>query len=124
MAEPQELTGENDRYEKIGEFVSIFDRKGRWYANYQHSGRQIRRSLKTRSKKEARRRALLIEKELLSGEHKHLKRAPLIKDVIDQYLDHLRSEGRTEKTIGKYKFGLDLFVEIAERLRLTRLSQI
>jgi site-specific recombinase XerD len=124
MDETKHANNQDDSNVKVGEFVSIFNRNGKWYVNYQHDGRQVRRSLKTRSKKEARRRALMIEKEILAGEHKHAKRAPLIKHVIEQYLDHLRSEGRAEKTIGKYKFGLDLLVEIAERRHAKRLSQL
>jgi integrase len=124
MDKTNNANNRDNSYNQVGEFVSIFDRNGKWYANYQHDGRQVRRTLKTSSKKEARRRALVIEKEILVGEHKHLKRAPLMKDVINQYLDHLRSEGRMEKTIGKYKFGLDLLLEIAERQHRTRLSQL
>jgi integrase len=115
---------EDHEYEKIGEFVSIFPRKKIWYVNYQHGGQQVRKSLKTKSKKEARRRALIIEKELLAGEHKHQRRAPQIRDVIDQYLDHLAAEGRDPKTVNKYRFCFDLLLEIAERRRCTRISQL
>jgi hypothetical protein len=111
-------------YEEVGEFVRIFPRGGRWYVNYQHNNRQIRRSLRTSNKKEARRRALMIEKEILAGEHKHLRRAPLIKDVVDQYLAHKRAEGRADKTLDKYAYCFELFWEVAERQKKTRISQV
>lgn len=124
MKNDQPPTNDGQPYEKVGEFVAIFNRNGAWYINYQHGNRQIRRSLKTRSKKEARRRALIIEKEILAGEHKHQRRAPLIKDVVDQYVAHLRVEGRSEKTIGKYLFCFTLLLEIAGRCNIKRLSQL
>lgn len=111
-------------YEKVGEIVALFIRNGVWQVNYQCGNRQVRRSLKTRSKKEARRRALLIEKEILAGEHKHLKRAPLIKDVVKQYLDHLRAEGRSHKTIAKYEFCFNLLLELAGRRKTKRITQV
>jgi integrase/recombinase XerD len=115
---------DDQAYEKVGEFVSIFNRRGVWYVNYQHENRQIRRSLKTRNKKEARRRALIIEKELLAGDHKHQRRAPLIKDVVEEYIAHLRAEGRSEKTVCKYQFCFDLLLEIAGGHNIKRLSQL
>jgi len=110
-------------YEKVGEFVSIFKRREVWYVNYQHGASQIRRSLKTKSKKEARRRALIIEKEILAGEHKHQRRSPAVQDVVDQYIAHLRAEGRSQKTICKYQFCFTLLLEITERRRIKRISQ-
>jgi integrase len=114
----------DESYEKVGEVVSIFVRNKRWYANYQWEGEQIRRSLKTTSKKEARRKALLIDRALLSGEHKRQRKSPLISDVTDQYLQHLRSEGRAEKTVRKYEFCYGLLLDIAERRNVTRISQL
>lgn len=124
MKHDQSPAGDGQQYERVGEFVAIFARKDVWYVNYQHGNRQVRRSLKTRSKKEARRRALMIEKEILSGEHKHQRRAPLIKDVVDQYIASRRGEGRSEKTIGKYQYGYDLLLEVADRGNRKRISEL
>jgi len=110
--------------EKVGEFVAIYERGGVWYVNYQHKNRQVRKSLKTRSKKEARRRALMLEKEILAGEHKHLKQPPLVTEVVTQYLDYLRAEGRTSKTIEKYRFCFDILIDLAASRRVTRISQV
>jgi hypothetical protein len=86
-------------YEPVGEFVRIFCRGGRWYANFQHSGKQVRRSLKTTNKKEARRRALLLEKDILAGEYNQRQRAPKLQEVVADYLTYLRSLRRSSKTI-------------------------
>jgi len=112
------------RYEKVGEIVSIYPRNGIWQVNYQHAGKQLRKSLKTKSKKESRRRALIIEKEILAGEHKHLRRAPLIKAVVEQYIEHLQGEERSAKTIGKYNFCFSLLLELTDRRKATRISQL
>lgn len=111
-------------FEKVGEFVAIYCRGEAWYINYQHAGRQVRHSLKTKSKKEARRKALIIEKEILAGDHKQAKRAPLISAVVAEYLDHLTAEGRTPKTVDKYRFCFNLLQEVADRRHLTRISQV
>lgn len=49
-------SADGQAYEKISEKVSIFLRDGRWYANYQQGRRQVRKSLKTNSKKEVKRK--------------------------------------------------------------------
>lgn len=117
--------GKNDYnpYELVGEFVSIFRRGDRWYANFQHRDRQVRKSLRTKNKKEARRRALLLEKEIIAGEYHHQKRAPDLAEVIQEYLDSLRS-GRSQKTIDKYQHGFDLLLELAKRRNIRRIDQV
>jgi hypothetical protein len=58
------MTSERDsRFEKIGDVVSIFRRDDTWHANWQWEGRQYRKSLRTKNKKEARRKAVLLEGE-------------------------------------------------------------
>ena len=54
---------ESIKFEKIGDLVGIYQRGQKWYSNYQVEGRQRRQSLKTYSKKEARRRAVRLEAE-------------------------------------------------------------
>lgn len=113
-----------DRYEKIGEFTSIFPLNGIWRVNYQIDGKQRRRTLKTRSKKEARRKALRIEKAIQAGESVSPVRAPLIKDVVEQYMAHLKAKRRSAKTITKYQYCFELLLNLADQLRITRISQI
>jgi site-specific recombinase XerD len=88
-------------YEKVGDVVSIFQRGGRWYANFQHDGRQQRKSLKTKSKKQARQKALVIEAQLLEGRYDRPVRAPSIESVFEEYLANLKAEGKAKKTLAK-----------------------
>src|SRR4051794_37978751 len=91
------------RFEMVGDLVSIFCRGNRWYANCQIDGKQIRKSLKTTSKKEAERRALRLEDEVKSGQHQLNARLPSIDAVIEAYRRHLTTEGRAKKTLIKYE---------------------
>ena len=110
--------------EKVGEFVSICQRRKTWYINYQYEGKQFRRSLKTQNKKEARRRALITEREILANRHKHCKKPLFIKEVVEKYLAHLQAEGRSKKTVTKYKFCFSLLLDLAKRKKTSRISQI
>jgi hypothetical protein len=111
-------------YELVGEFVSIFPRNDRWYAHYRHDGKPIRQSLKTNSKKEARRRALAIERDLVAGEVRRPTRAPSIAAVIGEYISHLRALRRSPKTIAKYLFCFGLMEELAAKRGITRIDQV
>jgi integrase len=104
-------------YEQVGEFVRIFPRAGKWHVNFQHAGKQQRQSLKTASKKEARRRALRIERDLVTGEFKLARKAPTIESVITQYMAYLRGENRAAKTLTKYRKVFDRVIDLAGRIR-------
>jgi hypothetical protein len=119
-----ETTKNNQPYELVGEHVSIFQRGRRWYAHFRQDGKPIRQSLKTVSKKQARAKALLLERDLVSGEVRRPTRAPLIADVINEYVAHLRAQGRAELTIRKYIFGFKLIQELAARRGISRIDQI
>jgi integrase len=93
-----------DQYEKIGDRVSIFSRHGVWYANWLDSdGKQARRSLRTRSKKEARLRALKLDVQIEHGEAPRRQKTASIDAVIATYDDYLVAEGRAKKTLTKYR---------------------
>jgi integrase len=111
-------------FEKIGDRVGIFQRGPNWYANFQVDGKQRRQSLKTRSKKEARRRALLIEAALIKGEYQPAARAPRLEKVIADYLAHLRTERRAQKTIGKCLLTLRRLSNLAERHHIHSSRQV
>lgn len=68
--------------ELIGDSVRIYCRGRRWYANFQQRGRQRRISLNTASKKEARRRAIRLEADLLSGRGTITTKSPSLESVI------------------------------------------
>ncbi len=92
-----------DKYEPVGEFVRIFCRGKTWWVNYQHDGKQIRRTLKTRSKKQAKLEALKIEGKLQKGESVRAKRTATIDEILDAYDAYLIGEGRAKKTLSKYR---------------------
>jgi hypothetical protein len=92
-----------DESELVDKLVRIFRRGLTWSANYQFGGRQYRKSLKSTSKKEARRLALLLEDELLEGRSPVLTRPRTAEHVAEQYLDSLRTDRRDAKTLAKYK---------------------
>jgi len=114
----------NKQSEEVGEIVSIFLRGRTWYISYPYERRTIRYSLKTRSKKEARRRAMAKEREILDGETEIPKQSPLLDDVIESYMSHLVAENRSKKTIDKYRFCLQRLQNLATRRKVRRVSGV
>jgi site-specific recombinase XerD len=102
-------------YELIGEVVSIFCRGSVWYANYVCQGKQYRPSLRTKSKKQARRLAIRLEAEILEGRHKQQSVAPAIKTVLDAYEAHLIAEGRAPTTLAKVRLVARQVLALAEQ---------
>jgi hypothetical protein len=115
---------EPHRTEQVGERVCIYERLSVWYVYYRHEGKVHRRSLKTRSKKEAKRQALAIERDLVTGQLPQPAKPPLIKDVIQMYLDHLRALGRSRKTLTKYEHCFQLVLQLADEMGATRINQL
>ena len=115
------MPNQNDReeaaYEKVGDLVSIFQRGERWYANFQHLGKQERKSLRTKSKKQARRKAIQLEADLLAGRYERPVAAPSIEKAFDDYLAHLRAEDKAAKTITKIELVRRRVLELAEKRR-------
>jgi len=93
-----------DQYERIGDRVSIYSRNGLWYANWVDSdGKQVRRSLRSRSKKQARLKALKLDAQIEQGETPQRPKAASIEVTIKAYDDYLVAEGRAKKTLSKYR---------------------
>ena len=111
-------------YEKVGDRVAIFLRGKTWYANFQHEGKQHRPSLRTASKKEARRKAIKLEAELIDGRFQERRETPTIDEAISTYEKHLRTEGRAEKTLVKYAKVFERVRALAKRRKVTKLSQV
>jgi len=101
--------------ELVGDRVRIFQRGRNWSANFQLDGRQRRESLRTTSKKEARRRALVLEARLLDGRYKDRPKPPPAELVVEEYMRYLRTERRAVKTIVKYQ---KVFDRLQDLLRL------
>lgn len=111
-------------YERVGEIVAIFKRGGWWHANYQLDGKQRRIALKTKNKREANRRALRLEMDLLDGKDPRRKPAPIVADVRDKYLAYLRTEGRRPKTLTKYANVYGRLVALCKELRIRDISRL
>ncbi len=116
----------NTNYERVGEIASIFNRNGVWYVNMQFRGKQIRKSLKTSNKKEARARALALEREHLKGDSvKTINTEPaLITDAVDELIQNCETEDLRPKTISKYKQVLKGVDEFAESRNVYKLEQL
>jgi integrase len=115
---------ERNRYEQVGEFVRIFRRGDLWYANFQHQGKQLRRSLKTKSKKEARSRAIRLENDLCGGGVQTSSRVPTIVEVIEEYKAFLQMESRAKETIARYSSVFDDLSLFAAGRNAIRISQV
>ncbi|MEQ8851175.1 site-specific integrase [Gimesia sp.] len=116
----------NTNNERVGEVASIFNRNGVWYINMQIRGKQMRKSLKTSNKKEARARALALERELLKGDTvKTVESEPvLITDAIEALIQSCKTEELRPKTISKYRQVLKDVAEFAESRNLYKLEQL
>jgi hypothetical protein len=114
--------------EKVGECVTLYPRGGRWWAEYYRDGRQERRSLKTRSKKQARIEASRLDTALISGVLEDPSKAsrPLvgIEEAIDSYLAQLRAEGRRESTVQRYQAPLRRFADFAAQHNITTVNRV
>ncbi len=113
-----------NKRERVGENVTIYARGKRWWAEFMADRQQQRVSLETRCKKEARRRAIQIDAELISGKYSPRRRAPLVRDAVDTYMGHLRTEGRRDGTLKRYGPELDRFADFAAKRRVTRLNAV
>jgi site-specific recombinase XerD len=116
--------GNATEYEPVGEVVRIFQRGQVWWVNFQRGGRQNRVSLRTTNKKEARRRALRIEAELLDGCYESRPKPPSLQNAMQEYLDHLRAERRAPKTLVQYERVLRNARELLESRRATTLRDL
>jgi integrase len=109
-----------DDLNRIGDRVRIFTRGSTWYANFQANGKQRRISLKTTSRKQARRQAIRLETQLDEGTYNQRKKpprkkAPSINTVTDRYLDYLRTERKAAKTIQKDSLVVRRLTDLARR---------
>src|SRR4051812_33376658 len=111
MKQPDEPV--DNQYEKVGEQVAIFLRGDRWYANFQDKGHQVRKALKTTSKKEARRRPTQRKAKLPSTSYEPPPKNVPLPAVIAKYREYLVGEGRSKKTMVKYDYAFNLIEGIA-----------
>ena len=109
-------------FEPVGDIVSIFQRGRRWYANFQQGGKQHRKALGTTSKKEARRRAIQLEADVLQGRYQRTLPPPALASAVEDYQKFLRTEGRAQRTLAKYAKIFERLSELARRRRVRTLD--
>lgn len=112
------------RSECVGERVRIFQRGRVWQAQFIQDGKLSRMSLRTSNKKVARNRAVALEHQLAEGEVRTRHRAPSLTDVIDEYLQHLRTERRSPKTIDKCELVFRRLLALADELNVKTIAQV
>lgn len=112
------------KVEKLNDYVGIFQRDGKWHANIQWQGKQIRRSLKTTSKKQAQLNALALARKLMEDKAPARQQRASIAEVIEAFVAWKRSEGLANRSVGKYEFALNMAIALASRLKLKHIPQI
>ncbi len=88
---------------RVGDRVTCYRRGRWWWAEFYAAGRQRRESLKTKSKKEARSRAIQLEAELATGDHRPRPQRTTIEALFESHLEHLQTEDRTPATLKRYR---------------------
>jgi integrase len=111
----------------IGEKVRICRRgkKGTFQADFHHDGGHRRLSLKTRNEKEARRRALKLDTQLLEG-NVPSRRPPAkaIQEAIQDFQAAKKVEGCSAGTLARYLTELQQFAQFAEQRGVKTLNKI
>ena len=107
----------------VSDRVSIFRRDKQWYCNYQLNRRQIRRSLKTTSKKQAIHLATKLECELESGATPRQVSSVNVSEAVQAFRNHQESMGRARKTQQAYKRTTQRFLDFCTDQRVTRIEQ-
>lgn len=108
----------------VGDRVSIFKRGGTWYCNYQDGRRQIRKSLKTTSRRQAFLSAQRIETRLREGAPARQVQEATVVSAAAAFLEHAVVEGRSAKTLAKYRYVLSLVSAHAAKKLVTNASEI
>jgi integrase len=110
--------------ELVGDVVRLYRRDGRYYANAQINGKQRRVSLKTRDKRQAHRRAVELEANILAGRYRQRKPVPAAADVLDMYFDTRVVAKRSAKTLRKYEGYLKKFKEFFLKIGVEKITDI
>ena len=115
---------EDQKFFPAGDRISIFLRGRTWNCNYQHNGRQVRRSLGTQNKKEAILRAQRIEADLNRGAIPDQIRIATIEEVCQGFIRSTEVEGRAPKTLAKYRNVVAQIKAQAEKSKISNVSQL
>lgn len=88
---------------RVGDLVTCY-RRGRWWsAEFYSAGKQQRESLKTKSKKEARSRAIQLEARLATGDYRPRPQRTTIAALVESHLRQLETEDRAPTTLKRYR---------------------
>jgi site-specific recombinase XerD len=120
------IVGDNQR-ERVGDRVSIFKSPGspNWYLDYSIDGHQIRRSLRTKSKKRALDLAKKKDAELVLGlAHAPSRQSTSIADLVGGYIRSLELRGRGAGTLKGYRRDLAQFTAYAKSRGVVRLQAV
>ncbi len=117
-------TDSNPERFPAGERVSIYRRGNTWYANWQKDGRQYRRSLQTRSKKEAILRAQQIERDLDAPASAPVVHSATVRQAIEEFLRVKESEDKAASTMTKYRIMTRAIEGEATRLGRQHIDQL
>jgi integrase len=113
-----------EKFEKVTDALSIFERDGKWHANVQHAGKQIRRSLKTASKKQARLNALKLMGELTNEREFACREDATIEEVFSDFLAWKVSEGIAAASIRKYRVALNFAIGVAGEMSRVKIAEV
>ena len=110
----------------VGDRVVVYQRgkKRIWCADYWFDGKHCRKSLKTKNKKLALAGAVQIDKALITGTLAIPAANASVADCIEQYLAHLKTEGRSPKTLIKYRGIYHVFLGFLQSRGIRGLNRV
>lgn len=106
--------------------ISRRGKKGIWTAEYHRNGQHVRESLHTEYKKEAEDLAADINARLISGKAPapHETASITIGEAIEKFLTAKQVDGRSKKTLAKYRAELENFERYAAEHRFFKVKDI
>src|SRR4051794_7587525 len=109
----------------VGAKVTIYPRgKKRIYcADFWRDGQHCRMSLRTTNKKVAVTKAQRLEAQLASGDYQPPVTAVALRQAVDDYIEHLKTEDRSRRTTVKYSGILANLLDFLSERDIARLGQ-
>lgn len=109
-----------------GQFIYVEKRgkSGIYCATWWRDKKHFRRTLHTRNKEEAIRRARRLEAELVVGNSPKNFNPPSIGEAIESYIAHKESEKRRRKTIVRYRGILENLLAFLAQRKIERVDKI
>jgi len=109
----------------LGVCIYLTARSPKWYMQFNSPSGQRKESLKTTSKKKAKRLASLLATRLRAGDTEAARtRALIVNDAVDKFLKNKERIGRRVTTVTEYSRALRQFCEFCKGQRVLRLDQV